>query len=835
MKISVVMIARNAEKILEPCIQSLRDNRLLRQDDELLIVDTGSTDTTASVAKSLGARVLERPDLLVSLNGEIKNWIPEWEEESKKHPLITGGILRSFAEARNIASQQAVNDLQFWIDTDDVFDEKYPGQLRTVIDNEVPKRDLSTLFLNYDYAHDVDGKCTTVLKRERLYDRRVWEWKGAVHEVLVPREGVDPRGAGYFQDVKSKIVHKSKVSNSKSSDIRNYLILRNAIEKAEKKGVDADIRYYFYFANACRGLNQIEQARKYYELTLEKSGSRDDCFGSAHSISTMYLTKEKLIPSLAYEWAYRAMKLKPMDPRSYFVLQHACYHLRSWQEATWWFEVGTQLPEPSLQLHAYNPEEMKTTPFIVGALTFKEMGEEESAMRCLQKLKQERPHHPDVAFLEENLQNWMAGKRLEASIKNVSHNMEGSDKGSHLLLDNAKKVVSMVKSVPTSFEDVGASTEPHDKRVGKDLVFFCGKTMDTWGPKSASRGLGGSERAVYEIAKRLQGAGSKRGFRVTVYCSCPKDERGITDGVLWRHYGEFDKDRPRGTIVYWRSPQLLELPFSARKRIVWCHDVQNPQNWTKKRVALLDKVFVLSKYHKTTLGHAVPLKKILVTRNGIDVHLLRSARERFQKNPRKVIYTSSPDRGLLTALRIFKQASKMTKGLEFHAFYGFSDIFLENARDHWSFYIPDVAGDVCAQKYMRDIHEEFESMPNAAFHGRTNWEKMAQHFAEAGVWLYPTRFDEISCISAMEAQAAGCCVVATDKSALKETVLWDEKVNFKIKTSDADDVATCVALASKISSDDPLRERASERALEKFSWDSVAEDWRSLLDPDGKS
>jgi glycosyltransferase involved in cell wall biosynthesis len=61
--------------------------------------------------------------------------------------------------------------------------------------------------------------------------------------------------------------------------------------------------------------------------------------------------------------------------------------------------------------------------------------------------------------------------------------------------------------------------------------------------------------------------------------------------------------------------------------------------------------------------------------------------------------------------------------------------------------------------------------------GRVGWEEMAHEMKTGSIWLYPTVFDEISCVSAMEAMAAGSAVVSTMHGALQETcqnypLLW---------------------------------------------------------------
>ncbi len=75
MKFSTVVIAKNEEKTLPRLIKSLEGV------DEIIVCDTGSTDNTIKVAKSLGATVFENKfDIIV--DEALKNKIDELE---KKH------------------------------------------------------------------------------------------------------------------------------------------------------------------------------------------------------------------------------------------------------------------------------------------------------------------------------------------------------------------------------------------------------------------------------------------------------------------------------------------------------------------------------------------------------------------------------------------------------------------------------------------------------------------------------------------------------------------------------------------------------------------------------
>jgi len=83
-KISACMIVKNEEDLLPRCLGSMRDHV-----DEIIVVDTGSTDRTVSIAEFYGARVLHHP----------------WEHSFSKH--------------RNQSMDYATGDWLFIIDADE--------------------------------------------------------------------------------------------------------------------------------------------------------------------------------------------------------------------------------------------------------------------------------------------------------------------------------------------------------------------------------------------------------------------------------------------------------------------------------------------------------------------------------------------------------------------------------------------------------------------------------------------------------------------------------------------------------------------------------------------
>jgi len=94
--LSVVILAKNSQELLKDCIASVSFA------DEIIVVDTGSTDTTVSLAKSLGAKVIK-------------------------------GIENNFSENRNKGLAEAKGKWVLYIDTDERVSSALAKEIRNVI------------------------------------------------------------------------------------------------------------------------------------------------------------------------------------------------------------------------------------------------------------------------------------------------------------------------------------------------------------------------------------------------------------------------------------------------------------------------------------------------------------------------------------------------------------------------------------------------------------------------------------------------------------------------------------------------------------------------------
>src|SRR3990167_3844972 len=176
-------------------------------------------------------------------------------------------------------------------------------------------------------------------------------------------------------------------------------------------------------------------------------------------------------------------------------------------------------------------------------------------------------------------------------------------------------------------------------------------------------------------------------------------------------------------------------------------------------------------------------------------------------DPKKVIYTSSYDRGLEHLLNIWADVKKEVPEVELHVFYGW-DLFVTFYRDN-----PER---MSWKRRMDDLMKQ-EGITD---HGRVSQPQILEEMKKCGLWAYPTHFGEINCISDMKAQAMGCVPIVVNYAALETTVRYGVKVNGDIydKETKEEYKERLIALLKDPEKQKEIREPMIKWAKEHFAW-----------------
>lgn len=642
--------------------------------------------------------------------------------------------IKDFSAARNYNFAQATGDYILWLDADDVL--KGGENLRDVVE-KMNEATVECGVMNYLYDFDQYGVCTVKhLKTRIVKNDGCVEWVGALHEDFSETRGIT---SNMIKDI--EVMHLTSGERAENNAERNL-----EIAEAEIKRNPKDPRSHWLVANANMGLGRTEKASKAFNEFISTSQSEDEKYLAYLNLAAIEKDTDKAI-----DYALQALKLRPTYPNAYHKIGELSYEAGKRDTALQFIEIGLQMPTPEQEIIVYNPRDYDYNPLMLMMKIYFDGGQITKALEILDTMIKMFPK--DVSLKEKKK---YFDKEL-ADFNKIDEIIEKAPVQKRKLRKYLEKLPAKLKSHPKicAFRNENLiKTESS----GKDLVYYCGYTSKVWHPEKQD--VGGSEEAVMNLSKRF----AKEGYNVTVYNNCGVEKE--YEGVMYKPYWAYNVRDKQDITILWRSAKPVDYNLNSDKIFLDLHDVIPKGELSKERVAKIDKIFVKTNAHRILFDNVAD-EKFAIIPNGIDPSEFENVGSDGEtlivKNPYLILNTSSPDRHLDATIDIFEELIKKDpkKPWKLAWYYG------------WGVYDTVHAEDKERMDWKAKQMKRFNKLVKD---GRAEGgeflpqDKIAEKYLEAGIFLYPTQFYEIHCISAVKAQLAGCKMVTSDFAALNETV-----------------------------------------------------------------
>jgi len=750
----------------------------------LALIVKADSDEAKKLDRCLSSCATAFDEIVVTITGDNK----DCEDVAKKHNAKVSHFewVNDFAQARNFNFAQATGDWIVWLDADDIL--RNAGNFRKNIELADANK-VTGLSVIYNYAHDKQGKVTQQHWKLQAVKKGFYEWKGIIHENLI--------GNGICKEASINDVIRVHTATEKDSDAslrRNLIILSEAIIKEPDEP-----RHYFYMARCYLGTGDWAKVVTAVDRYMQLSGWKEERYEAMNMMGEAYMRLGDYDSAIK---VHTAATLELEDaPDAYIYKARNYIHKERWAEALTNLQIAEQRDKNAVNLkhNALYDHDL----YVMSAVCLLQLGMFSEAKSAAERAYKNR---------QSNESKELVDLASEMEVNEKITQMYLSLGKFHLENDNQEKLQSLVRSMPEVISNdprmlsVKFAAFPGEEWTENSVAIFCGNSADAWtGEALVKGGIGGSETAVIHIAERL----AKRGKRVVVYNRCEAPVEGLfVNGVTYRNFWEFNHQDKFDVLWAWRSPSLADYPIKARKFIVDMHDVANPESFSPERLAKIDHVFVKTDYHKT-LFPSVPDDKFVIVGNGID---LARFTDKIEKEPNRIIYTSTQNRGLETILKWWPDIKKVAPNAELHVFYGWNTFYELNKdnpeRMDW-------------MRYMQDMMKQ----DGIVQHGRVDQVTLAKEMLKSNIWLYPTEFPEIHCITALEMQAAGVYPITSGFAALKET--QHSGVQIPVENEEK----YIAEIVNAIENPDLLQKdiQKGKEYVKSCSWDLVTDKWESVL------
>lgn len=324
--ISLCMIVKNEEQVLGRCLDSVK--ALV---DEIVIVDTGSTDRTKEIAATYTNQIFHF------------DWIDD------------------FSAARNYSFSHASGDYILWMDADDWLQESDLAKFKAL--KQMLDPDVDSVCMDYYVAFDPLGQPTSVIKRNRLVKRsRQFQWHDPVHEHLAVE------GRVIFADI---AVSHGRVHTNSERNLRIYegmLAQGRVLSSRQLLQYAMELTANGYYEKAI-GIYQtiISDPTSYFEDKLQSCDRMAHCHRELGH-------KEQELQSLLKTFNYDI-------PRADYVCRIAYYFQENsdFEKAVCWYQLALKLEKPKNRLFGMNNMTWTWFPHLQLVACYGKLGQLEQA------------------------------------------------------------------------------------------------------------------------------------------------------------------------------------------------------------------------------------------------------------------------------------------------------------------------------------------------------------------------------------------------------------------------------------------------------------------------
>ena len=293
--LSLSMIVKNEENDLPGCLKSARGIV-----DEIVIVDTGSDDSTVEIAKQHGAKVYHF------------DWIDD------------------FAAARNESLKKCTGEWILYMDADERLNDDNKNQIRQLLEQAPDKIGAYIVTLESEHSK-LDGN--TEMHRGgyprifRNYGYPTIYFKGRVHEQITPSIFALNKSIDFSEITITHLGYNQPREVMEAKIKRNYKMLIQHVNEDPLNGYA-----WYQLGQTLAQMRLTDEAEKAIRFAVESGSLSSSVLASASATLSQLTGNQKKFEEALY-WAEKSLKIAPDQAYAMNLKAYSLLYLEKFEEA----------------------------------------------------------------------------------------------------------------------------------------------------------------------------------------------------------------------------------------------------------------------------------------------------------------------------------------------------------------------------------------------------------------------------------------------------------------------------------------------------------------------